>query len=113
MFDIGLSELVLLGVAALIILGPEKLPIAMRTLGRYYAKLKHTLANIQYSIDQELKISELKAQMQQEIEHIKTTEQLMREELDKMNAEMRKIKSQSTASVSPASTQSDQNNGAL
>lgn len=43
MFDIGFSELILLGFVALIVLGPEKLPVAMRTLGRYYAKFKHTL----------------------------------------------------------------------
>ena len=38
MFDIGFSELLLFGVIALIVLGPEKLPQAARTAGQWYAK---------------------------------------------------------------------------
>jgi sec-independent protein translocase protein TatB len=92
MFDIGFSELILLGFVELIVLDPEKLPVAMRTLGRYYAKFKHTLTHIQDTFDQELKIAELREQMQQELQRIKQTELRMREELDKMNAELRKTK---------------------
>ena len=55
-------------VDALIVLGPEKLPVAMRTLVRYYAKFKHTLTHIQDTFDQELKIAELREQMQQELQ---------------------------------------------
>lgn len=94
MFDIGFSELILLGFVALIVLGPEKLPVAMRTLGRYYAKFKHTLTHIQDTFDQELKIAELREQMQQELQRIKQTELRMREELDKMNAEIHNSKQQ-------------------
>ncbi|MFM6905516.1 MAG: Sec-independent protein translocase protein TatB [Acinetobacter sp.] len=94
MFDIGFSELILLGFVALIVLGPEKLPVAMRTLGRYYAKFKHTLTHIQDTFDQELKIAELREQMQQELQRIKQTELRMREELDKMNAEIHNNKQQ-------------------
>ena len=54
MFDIGFSELLLFGAIALIILGPEKLPQAARTAGRYYAKFRRTVANLQSEIEAEL-----------------------------------------------------------
>jgi sec-independent protein translocase protein TatB len=44
MFDIGFSELLLFGVIALIVLGPEKLPQAARTAGQWYAKIRRTVS---------------------------------------------------------------------
>lgn len=88
MFDIGFSELLLLGVVALIVLGPERLPVAMRTLGRYYAKIRQTLNNLQDTVNQELKLVELKEEMQKELEMIRQTELRMKEELDKINLHM-------------------------
>lgn len=102
MFDVGFSELLLLGVVALIVLGPERLPIAMRTLGRFYAKAKRMLTEIQDTIDNELKLAELKQQMQKEIEQIRQTEQRMREELEKLNTEMRMMKNTHASSRTPA-----------
>ena len=50
MFDIGFSELLLFGVIALIVLGPEKLPQAARTAGQWYAKLRRTISTLQSDI---------------------------------------------------------------
>ena len=51
MFDIGFSELLLFGVIALIVLGPEKLPQAARTAGQWYAKIRRTVSTLQSEIE--------------------------------------------------------------
>ncbi len=77
MFNLGISELFLFAVVALIVLGPDKLPEAARFAGRWYGKLKRTVNSVQNDIDRELRMSELKAQMQQEMQRIKDLEAKM------------------------------------
>ncbi|MBS5992774.1 MAG: twin-arginine translocase TatA/TatE family subunit, partial [Acinetobacter baumannii] len=38
MLDMGFSEILLFGIVAIVVLGPDKLPQAMRTVGRWYGK---------------------------------------------------------------------------
>lgn len=47
MFDIGFTELVLVGVIGLLILGPERMPIAVRTVGLWVGKIKRTVGGVQ------------------------------------------------------------------
>lgn len=67
MFDIGFSELLLFGVIALIVLGPEKLPQAARTAGQWYAKIRRTVSTLQSEIEAELDLAETRQQMQKEL----------------------------------------------
>ncbi|MGH8488435.1 MAG: Sec-independent protein translocase protein TatB [Gammaproteobacteria bacterium] len=60
MFDIGFWELCLVGVVALIVLGPEKLPRAARTAGLWLAKARRTLATVQEEVQRELELEDLK-----------------------------------------------------
>ncbi len=85
MFDIGFSELLLLGAVALIVIGPEKLPIAARTAGRWYAQLRRMITNVQRDIEQELQLAEMRDQMQKELSRIKEMEQSMQQRLDEMH----------------------------
>lgn len=59
MFDIGWSELMILGVIALIVVGPKELPAMLRTLGRYAGVLKRQAAEFRQHFDQALKEAEL------------------------------------------------------
>lgn len=59
MFDIGFSELILIALLALIILGPERLPEVARTAGRWLAKLRNFVANVKQDFDQQLNTEEL------------------------------------------------------
>ena len=45
MFNVGMSELFVFGIIALLVLGPEKLPEAARFAGKWYAKLMHFVNN--------------------------------------------------------------------
>jgi sec-independent protein translocase protein TatB len=61
MFDIGIgfSELALIGLVALVVLGPERLPKLARTGGLWLGKARRFLSDVKRDIDQEIKSSEL------------------------------------------------------
>ena len=54
MFDVGFSELVLIGVLALIVAGPERLPGIMRTLGRFAGRARASVAAIRDEVEREV-----------------------------------------------------------
>jgi len=60
MFDVGFWELMLIGVVALVVIGPERLPGVARTAGKWLGKGKRFLTDVKADIDQELKAEELK-----------------------------------------------------
>lgn len=60
MFDVSFWELFLVGIVALLVLGPEKLPRAARTAGLWIGKARRTLAEMQAEIERELDVEEIK-----------------------------------------------------
>ena len=63
MFDIGFSELLLVGVLGLIILGPERLPKAARTVGLLIGRMRRTMSGIQQEIEQEVRNQEIREKL--------------------------------------------------
>ena len=59
MFDIGFSELFMVLVIALIVIGPERLPAVARKIGRYVRKAKDTFENVKREVESELETEEL------------------------------------------------------
>lgn len=84
MLNIGMAELLMFGIIALLVLGPEKLPEGARFAGKWYGKIKRMVSNVQNDIDRELRMSELKEQMQTEMKRIQELE-------EKMKAQMQEI----------------------
>ena len=66
-----MTELLAFGIISLLVLGPDKLPEAARFAGKWYAKIKRMVSNVQNDIDRELRLSELREQMQNEMQRIK------------------------------------------
>jgi sec-independent protein translocase protein TatB len=64
MFDVGFTELMLLAVIGLLVLGPERLPRVARTLGGLTRKARSSWINLKRSIDAEIHAEELKKPMQ-------------------------------------------------
>lgn len=58
MFDIGFSELLLVFVIGLIVLGPQRLPVAVKTVVSWIRTLRSLAATVQNEITQELKLQE-------------------------------------------------------
>ncbi|MFM4651367.1 Sec-independent protein translocase protein TatB [Aeromonas bivalvium] len=59
MFDIGFWELVLVGIVGLLVLGPERLPVAIRTVSGWIRAVRSTANAVKSELAQELKLQEL------------------------------------------------------
>jgi sec-independent protein translocase protein TatB len=60
MFDIGFSELLLIAVVALIVIGPERLPGMARTLGHLFGRMQRYVNDVKADIAREIELEELK-----------------------------------------------------
>ena len=60
MFDVGFQELTLIGVIALIVVGPERLPRMARTLGLWMGKVRYYVGQVKRDIEREVRAQELK-----------------------------------------------------
>jgi sec-independent protein translocase protein TatB len=60
MFDIGFSELMLIGVVALLVIGPERLPKVARTAGAWMGRLNRYVSDVKGDIDREMRLDELR-----------------------------------------------------
>jgi sec-independent protein translocase protein TatB len=66
MFDIAFSELLVIGIVALIVIGPERLPKLARTAGQWLGRLNRYVAQVKQDIDRDMKLEELR-RLQQEM----------------------------------------------
>ncbi|MCL5425766.1 MAG: Sec-independent protein translocase protein TatB [Gammaproteobacteria bacterium] len=66
MLDIGFLELMLIGVVALLVLGPERLPRAARTAGMWIGKIKRTVSGMQREISAQLEAEELRQKLNEQ-----------------------------------------------
>jgi len=60
MFDIGFSELLLIAVVALIVIGPERLPKVARTLGHLFGRMQRYVNDVKADISREIELDELR-----------------------------------------------------
>ncbi|EWH01449.1 Sec-independent protein translocase protein TatB [Halomonas sp. BC04] len=66
MFDIGFLELLILGVVGLLVLGPERLPKAARTVGLWVGKIKRSVSSMQREISSQLEAEELRQKLKEQ-----------------------------------------------
>ncbi len=77
MFDIGFPELLLVSVVALLVLGPERLPEALRTLGLWLGRMRRSFSRVKVEIEREIGMDEIRRQLHNEaiMEQMKQIEQ--------------------------------------
>ncbi|MBV6290345.1 Sec-independent protein translocase protein TatB [Pseudomonas aegrilactucae] len=80
MFGISFSELLLVGLVALLVLGPERLPGAARTAGLWIGRLKRSFNAIKNEVEREIGADDIRRQLHNE--HILSMEQQARRILD-------------------------------
>jgi sec-independent protein translocase protein TatB len=74
MFDMGFTEVVLIGVVALVVIGPERLPGVAITVGKYVGRLKRFMTNVRTDVESEFKTDEIRkllAAQQEELSSLK------------------------------------------
>jgi sec-independent protein translocase protein TatB len=60
MFDVGFSEIVVIAVVALVVIGPERLPKAARTMGLLFGRLQRYVGDVKADISREMELDELR-----------------------------------------------------
>jgi sec-independent protein translocase protein TatB len=60
MFEIGFSELIVIGIVALIVIGPERLPKVARTAGHLYGRMQRYVSSVKSDISQEMQLDEIR-----------------------------------------------------
>ena len=60
MFDVGFSELLVIGIVALVVIGPEKLPRVARTVGALLGRMQRYVNDVKADINREIELDELK-----------------------------------------------------
>ena len=96
MFDIGFSDLLLVFIVGLVVLGPQRMPVAIRTVMKWVRTIRGLAANVQNELSQELKLQELQESIKK-AEHLnlkslspelaQTVEEL-KQSADKMKTEL-------------------------
>ncbi|MDD2884586.1 MAG: Sec-independent protein translocase protein TatB [Dechloromonas sp.] len=82
MFDIGFSELIVIGVVALVVIGPERLPKVARTLGLLLGRAQRYVNDVKSDINREMQLDELKKLQAQVTDSARSLEDSVRQEFD-------------------------------
>ena len=116
MFDIGFWELVVIGVVALVVLGPERLPVAIRTASHWIKLIRSTANSVKTELEQELKLQELhndlkkaeqlqmnnlSPELQESIEQLKAAAQSVNRPYQPQHEAQNEIRPPRAESVSP------------
>jgi len=88
MFDIGVSELFVIGVVALVVIGPEKLPRVARTIGHLTGRLQRYVNDVKADINREIELDELRRFKQEVEKSAQSFESTIRSEFGKTESEL-------------------------
>lgn len=103
MFDIGFSEIVVIGVVALVVIGPERLPKTARTIGLLFGRLQRYVNEVKADISREMELDELR-RLQREMQGAaRDIEQSVRTAASDFSAGVRNVESELNATASEAS----------
>ena len=103
MFDIGFSELMVIALVALIVIGPERLPRVARTLGHLAGRLQRYVSDVKADINREVELDELRKMRESVQQAASGFESSVATELQKTEAELNAaVEGKTEAPVSPA-----------
>jgi sec-independent protein translocase protein TatB len=107
MFDLGFSEIAVVAVVALVVLGPERLPKVARTAGHMFGRLQRYVANVKADIAREVDASEL-SKIKQEVETAaRSFESSVKEQAASFESEARAIEQEAQKTLNDAVAGSD------
>ena len=106
MFDIGFSELLVIAVVALIVIGPERLPSVARTVGHLLGRLQRYVADVKADINREIELDELRKMRDSFKEAATEVEATVRKEFAKTEQDLNQTVAEAVAADLPAATAS-------
>jgi sec-independent protein translocase protein TatB len=103
MFDIGFSEIVVIGVVALVVIGPERLPKTARTVGLLFGRLQRYVNDVKADISREMELDELR-RLQREMQGAAHEfEQSVKTAASDVESGLRSVESELNAAAAQAS----------
>lgn len=88
MFDIGFSEILLIGIVGLVVFGPEELPRVARTVGHLLGKLRRYVSDVKADISREMEASEMKTLVADVQESARSLEASLNAQAQALQAEL-------------------------
>lgn len=88
MFDVSFSELVVIGLVALIVIGPERLPKVARTAGILLGRLQRYVNDVKADINREIQLEELKKMQSDVATKVRDMEQSVNEQLKSVETDL-------------------------
>ena len=102
MFDIGFSELMVIGVVALIVIGPERLPKVARTMGHLFGRMQRYVNDVKADINREMQLEELRKLQADMQEAARSFETSVTREVNATQSELEKIAQEANPTPLPA-----------
>jgi len=91
MFDIGFTELMVIAVVALVVIGPERLPKVARTLGHLFGRMQRYVNDVKADINREMALDDLRKLQASMQESAQSLEQSVRGELGTAEQQIRQV----------------------
>ncbi len=104
MFDVGISELMVIAVVALVVIGPERLPKVARTAGLLLGRLQRYVSDVKADINREMQLDELKKLQQQVTDQVTSLEASVTHEMREVESSVNKAIEPLASAGAPAST---------
>ncbi|MNC84632.1 Sec-independent protein translocase protein TatB [compost metagenome] len=91
MFDVGFSELMVIAVVALIVIGPERLPKVARTLGHLFGRMQRYVNDVKSDISREMELDELRKLQSTMQDAAQSFERSVSKEINETESQLQKI----------------------
>ncbi len=100
MFDIGFSEMMVIAVIALIVLGPEKLPRVARTAGHLLGRMQRYVNDVKSDINREIELDELRKLQKEMQSTAQDIEQTVKGQISSVESEFKQLSDSTHAALS-------------
>jgi sec-independent protein translocase protein TatB len=110
MFDFSFAEMLIVGIVALIVIGPERLPSVARKVGTYVARLRRFVSSVRSDVEREFRTDELQRMLKQQQDELQSLKDVVNEtrhdaDLDSIKQDVEQAVAEVKAEVDTGSTQ--------
>ena len=79
MFDFGFAEMLIIGIVALLVIGPERLPDVARKVGSWVARVRRFVTNVRSDVEREFRTDELQRMLKQQQDELQSLKDVVNE----------------------------------
>lgn len=104
MFDVGFSEIFVIALVALIVIGPERLPKVARTLGHLFGRMQRYVNDVKADISREMELDELRKLQSTVEEAARSIEHSVKQEISSAESQLNSIAATATDAAPTSAT---------